>query len=337
MRGVIAFVLVSVLSGTAVADEPKPPPLANDFDAAAAAADRLRRVESLVWSLTASCDQGDDNTKRQCRTVRDATAARLRGKTLIVDVPPGAFEVGSWDAAKKSTPLTLRGCVACGGVVVDDKTWYVVSSKAAPTVEADKVLGAPIHTTARSFKDEAAAVAWRTQVVPRLRTQLLIKVPAKDAAWTVGGKQGLAVDVVGFRVYDTCDGEIVCASPTSGPGEVDKKACGTTIVEAGQGGTGGGGTPVPEKLPAELSKDQIMTALRPVLDEARRCAEQNGATGDGKIKITIGGDGSVIAYEQTGAFKGTPTGACIDVAVKNARFPRSRKPKTTIAYPISVR
>jgi hypothetical protein len=145
------------------------------------------------------------------------------------------------------------------------------------------------------------------------------------------------MDVVGFRVYDTCDGAIVCASPTSGPGEVDKKACGTTIAEGGPGGTGGGATPPPEKLPAELSKEQIMAALRPVLEDARLCFEQFGIPGDGKIKITIGGDGTVIAYEQTGQFVGTPTGACIDTAVKKARFPRSRKAKTTIAYPISLR
>ena len=200
----------------------------------------MPRVDSLVWALTTSCDRGDDLAKRQCRIVRDTLAARLRGSILSVEGGSDAFEVGAWDTSKRSTPLILRGCISCAGVEVDGERWYVLGSgagKAQPQITKEPVRGAVIDESARTFKDNAAAKAWRTQIVPRLRTELLIKVPTSSGAWTRDGKRGLNVEVVGFRVFDPCNGDIVAASPASGPAEKDRKACGKPTATADAPGT----------------------------------------------------------------------------------------------------
>jgi hypothetical protein len=329
MRRIVGFpLIVAALSvgGTAIADDSSP------FDAAAAKAQRVRKLDRMVWALTASCDQGDDLDRRQCRILREGAVERMRGATVLVDVAPGAFEVGAWDAAKKSTALTLRGCVSCTGVEVDGKKWYVVSNKQAPKISGDKLQAATIHETAQTFADDAAAREWQASVVPRLRTQMLVKVPDKKAIWNRDGAHGLAIEIIGYRVYDACDGSIVVSSPESGSVAADKKACGAAVAKVDPDA----GKPK-EVIHAELSKAQILAALKPAVAEAKACFEAHGIAGDAKLKITIGGNGSVLAAEQSGDFVGTPTGGCIDTAIKKATFPKSKKARVTISYPVSLR
>src|SRR5687768_8627834 len=59
----------------------------------------VKDVESVVWALTATCEKGDDVTRRQCRVLRDAAAARLKGATIVVDAPASAVEFGAFDPA----------------------------------------------------------------------------------------------------------------------------------------------------------------------------------------------------------------------------------------------
>ena len=314
---------------------------AEPFDEVAATATPLRDVASLVWSLTASCNDGDDVAKRQCRLVRDNLSSQVRGKVLLVDVAGDqAFEVGAWDAAKKSTPLTLRGCISCDGIDVEGQHWSVFGAMPHPPPAAHKGKASTtdhhgpqiIHSTSRIFRDEAAALAFRTQVVPRLRTQLLVKVPVGEVVTTVGDTHSITVEVVGFRVFDECEGSLIASNPLSGPGPIDKKACAQTILNPTA--TNGSGT---HKEDPGLTLAQMQKALKPAVTESQRCLGAFGVTGSAIMRITIGGDGAILALDQTGDFAGTPTGECINTAIAKVRFPKSKRAKTTVNYPIVLR
>jgi hypothetical protein len=294
--------------------------------------EQMKDVERLVWALTATCEKGDDLTRRHCRVLRDAAAAKLKGATLVVDAGAGAVEIGAFDPATTSSSLVVRGCVSCTGVEVEGKKWHVVTNNAAPAVKGDAVMAAAVHEGAKTFKDATEAQAWTVAVLPRLRTQLVVKVLDANYTWKREQAEGIAVQILGFRTYDRCDGSIVAAKPESDKGPADKQACGT-VAEV-----------KPDKpvdptagLPRELSKGQILTGLRPAIEEAKACYETHGVAGDAKVKVTIGGDGTVVEVVQTGAFVGTPTGECIDAAVKKATFPKSKKAKTTVSYPVLLR
>jgi hypothetical protein len=58
------------------------------------------------------------------------------------------------------------------------------------------------------------------------RIQLLVKVPAKPK-WTDANKQGIGLDVLGYRVYSPCEGRVIAANPKSASAEADRKACQT--------------------------------------------------------------------------------------------------------------
>jgi hypothetical protein len=190
------------------------------FDAAAQTAERAGDVEGLVWALAAPCDRGDDVERRQCRLVRDERARQLVGQTLLIDGDPDAVEVGAWDAAKHSVAVAVAGCVRCDGVDVDGKAYYVIGTGTARDA-GGKPRGAILVQTARPFKDEAAAGAWAK--APHARVQMLVKLPSKPT-WADAAHQVMQLDIVGFRAYLPCNGQVIAANPPSGNVAPDRDA-----------------------------------------------------------------------------------------------------------------
>jgi len=328
------------LAGGAPAKEtatPPPPPAApatpQSFDELAATATPIARADlpGWAWALTATCSDGDEVAQRQCRIVRDARVATMRAQTFLIDAEPTAFLASAYDPGKKSIALTVRGCISCAGVDVGGKKLFIVANKASPVEAGSIVQAAVIHETARTFADEASATAWRDEHVARLTVQLVFAIPAGNPLWARFGKDGIAVQVLGFRVHDPCDGSIVCASPTATKLEPDKKACGT--VDEGTAEV----AREEDVIPDHLEPWQIQKALAPAAALAQQCHETYGVDGQAKIKLTINGDGSLATFEQTGDFSDTPTGACIAKAVKTITFPKSKKAKTAVVYPIVLR
>ena len=324
MRRVLvgALLAAQLASGAAYADD--------TFEAKAQTAQRLHRVESLVWALTSPCDAGDDVQQRQCRRVRDARAKELATGTWIVDADADSFDVGPWNAQKKSVPITLDACVRCAGVEVDGKTWFVtgVAPGASPHFEGGRLRPGALLDNGRTFADDKVAEMW-TRAVAKVRVELVVKLAAKPR-WSESGKTGIALDVLAYRVYTPCDGNIIASSPPSSPVEADKKACPAageqqSIAEAEAG-------PRVDQLTAPL----IDEAMKPVVDAAWKCYDQFAVTGKAKLKITVTADGGVLKYEQQGDFSDTPTGACIDKAIAKVKFPRSKKIKTTVLFPITL-
>ena len=317
MRGLLIVSLVGVaMPGIARAED--------TFDAAAASAQRVTRIDDAVWALTAKCDQGTDTQQRQCRRLRDARAAELRGATLLVEGDRSAFTVGAWSAAKKSAPITLTSCIRCGGIDVEGKTWFVAGTRevnAAPRFQNGKQVAPMLNETSRTFADEAAAKKYASSLATA-KIDFVLRVPPSPV-WTDSTRQGIAFEVVAYRVYSPCDGSVVVANPKAGPGEVDKRAC-------------AGIPPVGVEVD-ELTPAMIKESIRPTLDAARAsCFEKFGATGSGKLKLQIGPDGAITGSRVEGALANSETAVCIETAIKNAKLPRSKKPKTQCAVPIAL-
>ncbi len=294
------------------------------FEARAKDGVRIRRLDDLVWALTAACDKGDDVQQRQCRQIRDRKLKALAGATLVLDGDADAFELGRWNAAKKSVSVTLSACVRCGGVELEGRTWHLMGSGTPPRFEGGKLRAGTLHDNARAFSDEASATAWIKSLKSH-GVQLLVKVPDKRR-FQVSGKDGLQLDIVGWRVINPCDGSIVIASPASGSVAPDKQACN---ADGGGASSGAGGAGADALTPA-----MVQDAMKPVVDAANACFERLGVAGKAKLDVTINGDGTVARFDQSGDFEGTPTGECISSAMRKVEFPRTKKPKTKIGYPI---
>ena len=309
------------------------------FDDVSAGATRLDRdgVGGILWSLHASCDDGDELERRQCEAVKEARARRVAGRSFIVPGDVSAFTVGAWDADSKSLPLALAGCVACAEPIsIAGTPLYVVSNKAAPTFKGAVAHAAVIHETDRKFKSEQEAIEWRTQVVPRLKTEFVVKIAGDKSKWKREGKEGIAVEVVGFRVYDPCNGGIVCAYPKSSKAAIDRAACGDAVVE-GEADKKPKEVAPKEKIPEQLTAAEIKKVMKSVRTAADQCFANYGVPGDSKLHVTVAADGAVVAVEVTGDFTGTPTGTCLEEAVKATTFPKTQKSRQSFKYPIVLR
>jgi hypothetical protein len=306
------------------------PPAPVTFESLAAGAGTLTRADlvGLAWATSAPCTDGDDAEQRLCRAVRDRRLATVRAGTWLVDGDSGALAVSEWTAADKLITVSVAGCVACveppGGL-------YVVSAAAAPTFTGAVAQGASVHTSSLTLADAVTAKRFRARV-PALRTQFVVKVAAAGGGlWTRDDKRGLAVDVLAARVYDPCDGSIVVSTVPSGNGPVDESTCPAKVDTATR--------PVrsnePE-LPGALTSKDIRAAMAPVLQAASDCYDAYGVMGKAKLTYTVGGDGSIVAYEQAGDFIDTPTGTCLDRAARVITFPKTKKKTFTFSFPVSV-
>lgn len=297
--------------------------VADDFESKAHGAIKVARADDLLWPIIAACDKGDDVQQRQCKLTRDKKAKQLIGASLLIDGDNDALQIGKWNAAKKSVSVSLMACVRCGNVELDGKPWFVTGS-GTPKLDGNRLRAATLYDNAKSFADEAAAAAW-TKAMANARFQLVVKVPdANRRSVSVGGRSGLAVDVIAWRVVNPCDGAIVISSVPSKPVEPDRQAC-----------TQGGGIVIPPDGAPALTPEMVSEAMKPVVAAARTCAARYKIPGKAKLEITILADGTVETFAQSGDFEGTPTATCIAEAMKLAAFPKTKKPKTKIGYPIA--
>ena len=181
------------------------------------------------------------------------------------------------------------------------------------------------------FNDEAKAKAW-TASLANARVQFVVRVPAQPK-WKAGGKQGLAFEILGYRVVSPCHGEVIAAKPESPPIAPDPKACTGGAAPADPAPEGGR----PEKLPDALTGAMIKQAMRPVLDAANACSDRYKIRGSAKVVMTISNEGTVVEQKLEGELVGTPMATCIETAVGKATFPRTQRARTKVGFPIVVR
>ena len=299
------------------------------FDGLATSAQRLTTadLQGAAWALTATCGDGDSPTQRLCKAVRDRRAATLRAGTYLVDAERGAFQVAPWDPDAQASLLELRGCVACvtpiGGL-------YVVASKAPPNFNGDVATAASLHQGVRSFATQAAADRWAA-IAADARAQFIVRIGGDHAGLAdLDGHRVLGVEVLGYRVYQPCDGAIVCASPKAAAVAGDPSTCGKVVEDVAVK------VDPRASLPATLTPEDLKVAMKPVTEAARVCFDDYGVPGRAKLIYTVSGAGAITAYEQTGDFIDTPTGRCIDKAAKAVTFPAVKKSSFTFTYPINV-
>jgi predicted Zn finger-like uncharacterized protein len=89
-----------------------------------------------------------------------------------------------------------------------------------------------------------------------------------------------------------------------------------------------------EKLPP-LGREEIVKGMNGVLPKARDCFQQFKVPGVANAKITVDQRGRVTAVGVSGKFAGTPSGNCVEGAIKSARFAPSAG--LTFDYPVPLR
>ena len=305
--------------------------MADGFDDKVKAARPIHDAKSmtaLFWSQGADCEANkNDLLRRQCEGVRGERKRRVASQTYLVDVGAEALDIVT-DAKKMSVQVDLKACLWCGS------EGPVVIGTGEHKVEAGKVQAAILGSASKTFEKGGMAQHWAAHIATRMKAQLLVKVPATLQNFKAGARDGYKVEVVGYRLYDPCQGDVAAASPQSSKGPVVASTCKDAPAFTGDPTV----AKVPEIVhPDRLNTAQITGAMSDVLKQTHACYEAYGIEGTATFKMIIAGSGKLAKSEQLGDFAGTPTGICLDKAIQAASFPKSKKKATPITYPIVLR
>ena len=102
-----------------------------------------------------------------------------------------------------------------------------------------------------------------------------------------------------------------------------------------------GGSREPAAAPAgkkagPLSKSDIVKVMSGITPKAKACYEQYKVPGMANVNVKVEGSGKVSMATVTGKFAGTPSGDCVEKAIKSAKFPVSDD-GMTFPYPVPLR
>jgi len=95
---------------------------------------------------------------------------------------------------------------------------------------------------------------------------------------------------------------------------------------------------IPEKAPElpPLTRDQIKLAMKQIRPRIEECYRQHQQRGVAQVRIEVGNGGTINSAAVSGRpFAGTPTGDCVETAVKSVSLPASAG--MTFHYPFPVR
>jgi hypothetical protein len=315
------------------------------FETLGQGAVKTRDIATLLSPFVERCD----NEKRDIDRARcQATTAYLRQtlprRTFVfTSDEPGVVAVSDYDASVKGYHVALAGCVACGAPITIGKAKEprLITLK-VPDKDADTLMKAvSLSRNTFGFDSLADAKRWLEAEGPFLRAEFLFQPQIVGDVWTYGGNRGVALKLVGARVYNRCTGDVLVSKPPStgiaerpSPGREDAtcKARPTAASEAIAATP-----PAADDLPAQLTKALIADSMAKIRPQVFACYQQFKSPGTLELVYVVAGNGTVQSVAVGPAFAGTPTGQCVLTAAKDARFPPFKMEQQKFTYPFFLR
>ena len=314
------------------------------FEAAGRGAVRTRDIGTLLSSFVDQCDA----EKREIERARcHATTAYLR-RTLprqtfaFTSDDPKVVAISDYDASIRGYHVALAGCVACDKPVTIGRAGEprFVTLK-APEKDADSLVKAvAISRNTFGFDTLAEAKRWLDTERPFLRAEFLFQPQIVGEAWTFQSNRGVALKLVGARVYNRCTGDVLLSKPPStnmadrpAPGHEDP-ACAAKARVAAEAPP-----PPSEKdaLPSQLTKTQIADSMSKIRPQVFACYTQFRVPGMVELAFEVAGNGTVQNVSVAPAWRGTQTGSCVKEAAKDAHFPAFKLDQQKFTYPFFLR
>ncbi len=315
------------------------PAPADTYEALAKDATRTRDVATLLGAFVDRCDTEKREVERaRCRTTQSYLRETLPKRTFATPADdPAVIALSEYDAGVKGYHIAVAGCVACTKpVVVGRARERRFITLREPQKDADTLPKAvEVSKNTLGFDSLVEAKKWLDKVRPFLRAEFLFQ-PA-DSEWSFGPSRGYALKFVGARVFNRCTGEVLASKPPSvgladlPTGSREDAAC----LDADAGASRDDDDAL--KLPEELPRQAIADAMSTIRPQVFACYERFKEPGTADLTYVVASNGMVQSIRVGGSFDGTPTGACVLDAGKNARFPRFKAARQQFTYPFFLR
>ena len=316
---------------------------AASFETLGQGAVRTRDIETLLAPFVERCE----NETREIDRVRcQATTAYLRQKLprqtfAFTTDEPGVVTVSDYDAAVKGYHVALAGCVACSKPITIGKAKEprLITLK-VPDKESDSLMKAvSLSRNTFGFDTLADAKRWLDAERPFLRAEFLFQPQIVGDVWTYAGNRGVALKLVGARVYNRCTGDVLVSKPPS-TGSAERPSAGhedASCKARPAAETVAATPPAGDDLPAQLTKALIADSMAKIRPQVFACYKQFQSPGTLELIYVVAGNGTVQSVAVGPAFAGTPTGQCVLQAAKDARFPAFKMDQQKFTYPFFLR
>jgi hypothetical protein len=310
----------------------------DSFETLARGAVRTNDVGSLLAPFIDSCGADMRELDRaRCRSTTTYLRKRLPQQKFIAESnDPAAIEVSGYDGAAKGYHLALAGCIACTEpmVIGSHREPRFVTLATPDKGAASLAAGVPVSKSTVAFDDFGAAKRWAEVERPFLRAEFLFQPQAEGSDFTVGMAPGIALKLIGARVYNRCTGEILVSKPPS-TGFADRPPPGhedPACTNAGKPQPMSDDELAADKRPEELSKAVINEAMEKVRPKFYECYQQFHSPGALVLSYVVGGNGTVQSVQIGSTFNGTPTGTCAMQVARDMRFPSFRQERQQFKY-----
>jgi hypothetical protein len=335
----IAWVSLLLLVGPVPAG-PAVESAAGNYETLAKGAVRTHDVATLLAPFVDHCDsEKRDLDRTRCRAVLGYLRRTLPQQTFAVGTEdPAAIAVSAYDASVKGYHVALAGCIACTKPLSFGRSGEprFVTVKVPEKDKAGEPLAkaVPVSRSTFGFDSLAEARHWLDSERPFMRAEFLFQPQAAEADWTFGERHGVALKLVGARVYNRCTGQVLMSSPPStgvaerGPRDAACSAGSTARVAQ---------VVPPEDLPLQLSQVSIGEAMDHIRAQVFACYQKYRAPGRLELTYVVASNGTVQSVVMGSAFAGTATGLCALEAAKDARFTQFRMERQKFTYTFFLR
>jgi len=282
------------------------------------------------------CTDKRDIDRMRCESARQHLKKTLPQRSYIIQVrDPAAVGVSDYDAKVKGYKLTFAGCVACSQpVTIGASGEKRMVTLAPPRRDAENITEAvAIKRPNLQFDGVPEAKTWLKNVRPHLRAEFVFQPQGEE--WSFGPSRGFAFKLLGGRVYDACNGDVLASTPPS-TGQADRFADEPGCPRAGDEAVSDG-PKEDENLPTRLTKSDIDKVMGRIKGQVYACYQQFEVPGRAELHFEVAGNGMVQGIKLKGGLEGTPTGECVLEAAKNARFPKFKKDRQAFVYPFMLR
>lgn len=336
-HGAIEMLLLFALApGLAQAAAPSAPSAtADSFEARARGAVPAPDLATLLAPFVESCGgEMRELDRARCRSTTAFLRQRLPQQTFVVtSTDPAAIDVSGYDGAVKGYHVVLAGCIACTEPlpIGPQHEPRFVTLNAPDKGASSLAAGVTVSKSTVAFDDFQAAKKWAETEKPFLKAEFLFQPQATGADYTVGMAPGIALKLVGARVYNRCNGEILVSKPPS-TGFADRPGKLDAACTAGAKAALADEAPHDDARPERLSKasiNQVMESIRPRL---YGCFEKFHVPGALVLNYVVGGNGTVQSVQVGATFAGTPTGSCALEIAKDAKFPTFKREREQFNY-----
>jgi hypothetical protein len=336
---------VALFAATPAPATPPADAVGASFETLGQGAVKTRDIATLLSPFVERCDsETRDIDRARCQATTAYLRQTLPRRTFAFTTDePGVVAVSDYDASVKGYHVALAGCVACSNPITIGKAKEprLITLK-VPDKDADSLMKAvSLSRNTFGFDSLADAKRWADAERPFLRAEFLFQPQIVGDVWTYGANRGVALKLVGARVYNRCTGDVLVSKPPStgsaerpSPGHEDATCKGRPSAPSE---TVAATPPTSDDLPAQLTKALIADSMAKIRPQVFACYQQFKSPGTLELIYVVAANGTVQSVAVGPAFAGTPTGLCVLTAAKDARFPPFKMEQQKFTYPFFLR